>query len=514
MKPTKFAAAALGTTALALLSGSVKADTVVFAGAGSSAQWKIFEQAALSQFPNHYSAHNGGIVHDSANPNHVEKGDIWVAWDNNTPTNVAYFVKVDSTVGVRAYFNNDTGSFTGTTPIAFDNTGYPGTGDQTPPSNVIADVNGSATAFPGSPINIGLTDITPADAQVATARSIALGYNINNPVKSDFDTTSSATPVPFNIGARSFNLVPLGAAPVIVFVNVSDTAAGGFGSIPTDPTANPSYEFRNNIDRFTLAGFLSGQFGRTRQLNSDPTLFNGMGAGNSADPAKSVTTIVREPLSGTYNTMEYCVPESVEGNLFTGGAGQELNFPSSVTHVNGAGGIRRRAIGTGQSVLQGNTIANSLGYAFGAIANFKGDTNLRYLTVDGADPIYDSYSVSEGNLQPLSTALSFRNIKNGGYPIWSVLRAVTQSPTPAAISTIISNLAPSDFVKFTNLEVFRSYHDTPGSISSGSASNGHIFGGGAFNSPIGGDVGGAVFPINADYDFINDAGAELTNLLQ
>ena len=154
---------------------------------------------------------------------------------------------------------------------------------------------------------------------------------------------------------------------------------------------------------------------------------------------KTVTTIIREPLSGTYNTMEYCIPESQEARGFTG-RGQEQGISSATNNgssgvpasaISGAGGVRRRAIGTGQSVNNANTIANALGYAFWSVNTFKANTNLRYLTVDGADPLFDNYSVTsnEGSLQPATTP-TFRNVKNGGYPIWSILRAVTDSSTP------------------------------------------------------------------------------------
>ncbi len=128
--------------------------------------------------------------------------------------------------------------------------------------------------------------------------------------------------------------------------------------------------------------------------------------------------------------------------------------------------------------------------------------------MDGVDPLFDNYSVggNEGNLQPGSTP-TFRNIKNGGYPIWSILRAVVEANEPAGVSLILGNLPPGDFVKADQLEVFRSYHFTPDAPE---PSNGNVPG----TTPAGGDVGGAVFPINADIDFANDNGAELINLFQ
>ncbi len=493
MKLSKFAAAALGASALALLSGSVKAaNTVILAGAGSSALWKTVENGVVvnSVYTNHYSLKGGASIVD---PSRTEVGNIWIAWKGSQGNyTIAYYVQVDSTVGDRAFFNSNSITITRGAP---DNTGYPGSGDTLPPTEVF-DAVAAAT------INTAFTDITPADALVATNRSIGLGYNATtNPIKSNY-SGATASPVAFNLN-RAFDLNQIGAAPIMVFINTSDTAAGGFGSISNAAGSVTGTEFRANIDRFTLSGFLSGQLGRTRDLISDPTL-----RPPTATAAKAVTTIVREPLSGTYNTMEYCVPESVEVSGYTGGAGQENNFPKTVTSVTGAGGVRRRAIGTGESVTNANATTNALGYAFWSFPNFSGKTNLRYLTVDGCDPLVDAYAGgSEGNLQSPGT-ITFRNIKNGGYPIWSVLRAVIDPVADTAgVGALLSALPAGDFVKFKDLEVFRSYHATP---DVGFPDNGNTG-----NPAAGGDVGGAVFPINADVDNANDTGgSQLINLLQ
>ena len=483
--------------AAGLATGSQAANTVTFAGAGSSALWKITEQSAVAKsgYTNHYSLAGGAFIQDANGVSGGEKGNIWIAWSGSAGNyTIAYNVQVDSTVGDRSFFNNDKITTTGAAP---DNSGYPGSGDTTPPAEVF-------TAVQAAAINVALTDITPSDALVATSRSLALGYNKTNPILSFFKAGETATPVAFSTSNRGFQLVSIGASPVVVFINKTDTSATGLGAISTTPGTN-STEFRSNIDRFTLAGFLSGQLGRTTDINSDTTL-SGTGT--------AVTTILREPLSGTYNTMEYCIPESVEGSPFTAGAGQELGVTTNPLNQAASGGVRKRAIGTGESITNASNIANSLGYAFWSFPNFAVTTknpntgNLRYLTVDGADPLFDNYSVAgnEGNLQPGSTP-TFRNIKNGGYPIWSILRAVTESSEPAGVATILKNLPVGDFVPFTSLEVFRSYHATPDAPT---PSNGNVDPGLA----AGGDVGGAVFPINADIDFANDTSSELTNILQ
>ncbi len=488
-------AASLGT-------GAHAADVVTFAAAGSSAQFSTFTTAFLAQgYSSHYSlgsSTNFQIV-DANAPN--ESAQVAIYWKGSAGNyQIAVFYQVDSTVGVRAFFNNDTLLATATPP-APTNLGAPNSGDVTPPAEVLATVNGAA-------VNVGATDITPEDARVATERSIALGYNnTGNPIKGATNG-AVATPVRFSLTAKAFALAPLGATPIVVFVN----AGPNFG--PSSLTGA-----NLNIDSFTLAGFLSGQFTRTSDL-----LF---AQGAAAAP---VHTYIREPLSGTYNTIEYTNPESLAKLTFTSGrqsastlasGGQELNVSATANNplnepVSGssgpAGSGRIRAIGTGQLVggVSGDA-TDSLGYAFYSVGNFTGRTSLRYLTVDGADPIQDNYT--GGSLT--GATVTFRNIINGGYPLWSILRVVTPQNPSAAISAIVASAQGAnqgtDFVISQSLRVFRSYHQTPYTVGAVGNGNNVASGGNAVN---GGDVGGAVFTINNDQDYYNDTGGELTGRRQ
>jgi len=488
------------------------ANVVNFAAAGSSAQFKTFTQAFLDQgYTNHYSLGSSSFfqIADPNAPN--ESAQVAIYWQGSAGNyQIAVFYQVDSTVGVRAFFNNDTLTASATPP-APANVGQPGSGDVIPPAEVLAAVNGSA-------VNVGATDITPEDARVATERTINLGYNTGNPVKSATNG-SIATPVRFNLTSKPFSLFPLGAVPIVVFINNGPV----FGAIGTGAAA-PAYNL--NIDSFTLAGFLSGQFNRTSDLVLAP--------GAAQNP---VHTYVREPLSGTYNTMEYTNPESVAKLRFTNGrqsgstpasGGQELNVSSTANNplnepVSGssgpAGSGRIRAIGTGQLVGAANRDAvDSLGYAFysaGTFTNLKNTANppaviptvLRYITVDGADPLQDNYT--GGSLT--GATVSFRNIRNGGYPLWSILRVVTQQGAPLTITNIVNQAqnedSGTDFVSSQSLRVFRSYHQTPFTV--GPVSNGNNG-----NSANGGDVGGAVFSISNDVNNVADFGGELTNQRQ
>ena len=512
MKTLKYLGVAtlLATGLVAAPHAAVAADVVTFAAAGSSAQFGTFTTAFLAQgYSSHYTLGSSSSfqVVDPNAPN--ESAQVAVYWKGSAGNyQIAVFYQVDSTVGVRAFFNNDTLFATATPPApANPSLGAPFTNsDVIPPAEVLATVNGTA-------VNVGATDITPEDARVATERSINLGYNNTNPIKSAVATTV-ATPVRFSLTAKPFTLTPLGAVPIVVFINNGPTFASATGS-------------NLNIDSFTLAGFLSGQFNRT----SDFLLANGA----AANP---VHTYVREPLSGTYNTMEYTNPESLAKIPFTSGrlsgnisasGGQELNVSATANNPlnettsgapNGvAGAGRLRAIGTGQLVKAVNADAtDALGYSFYSVGNFTINNSaganidtLRYVTVDGADPIQDNYT---GGLL-VGASVSFRNIINGGYPLWSILRVVTQRNPAQAISDIITSAQGAnqgtDFVKFNALRVFRSYHQTPFTVGTVSNGNNVSNGGSVAN---GGDVGGAVLTINNDQNAFNDTGNDLTNVRQ
>lgn len=510
-------AAALGAAALTLLPGSAKAQTatVDFIAAGSSAQFSTFTHAFFDQsYTNHYSTGSSSnfTIADPNAPN--ENAQVAVYWktDGSGVYHVAAFYQVDSTVGVRAYFNSDTVTSPSTPPAA-GNLGYPTSGDVTPPAAVLSALSGAA-------VTVGATDITPEDARVATQRSISLGYSTTNPIRSAVATTT-ANPVPFSLTAKQFNLVALGAVPVVVFINNGPT----FAAIGTNQK-NAPLASNLNINSFTLAGFLSGQFNRTSDL-----IFAAGAAGNP------VHTYVREPLSGTYNTMEYTNPESIAKLAFTTGlqsgsigvsGGQEngvsasannpLNEPSTGSTVNFAAPAnsgRIRAIGTGQLVRAVNSdTVDSLGYAFYSAGTFtinnasgQNIDTLRYLTVDGADPLQDSYT--GGSI--VTANVTYRNIINGGYPLWSILRVVTPKSLSTAAAGIINQAqgedGGTDFASAKTLRVFRSYHQTPYTVGSVSSGNNGV-------AANGGDVGGAVFTINDDIDAYNDSGTDLSGLRQ
>lgn len=507
MPRLKFALAILALGLFAAVPSSF-AQVVKYNAAGSSAMFNTFGFAArLATSPcgtHNWSKKNGASVHDSRSSSIPDvAGNVWVVWDNSTaPTTVCAYTNVDSGIGDRAFFAVPTAT------ITMPSTDINSNGDQLVPTPMPADEplpSAVYNALNGQAFNAAMTDIRPEDALFATNRALAaltanrsgLGYGpgpIGVAIKSEF-STKDVVPVGFamtgtdpisHLAARSsYVTTNVGASPVVVFVNKTDTAAGHFGS--------PVF---TNVDRFVLSGILAGQLTRTRDIV--PTL--GL-------PQVGIHVLLREPLSGTYNTMEFTVPRSLEV-----GSSQEIGVtPPGDNPLNqsyASGGSRQRVVGTGEMVSEGVSLPDSLGYAFWSFGNFANAvTSLKYVTVDGVDPIRASYAggtFPTCPAPPCKGALTFPNIVNGSYPIWSVLRIVTASPVPSFIHTLVSDAITQstnipDFVPASSLFVFRSHYTQSGITGA----NGHK------NPEAGGDVGGAVYTVQADQDHILDTGLEI-----
>jgi hypothetical protein len=220
--------------------------------------------------------------------------------------------------------------------------------------------------------------------------------------------------------------------------------------------------------------------------------------------------------------MEFNVPRNVEIN-----STQELNVNPAVCNTGdcgnpldiqyASGGSRRRVIGTGEMVKEVGAIEDAFGYSFWSTGNFAPDlSTTKYLSVDGVDPLNYSWYQSRGAfpncVYPCKGLIPFVNILNGSYPIWSILRVATNTPTPAGITQLIKTVQNTasngfpDIVPFSEMQMFRSHYDRPGEAAP--ASNGH-----AGEPPeAGGDVGGAVFSIQSDLDFFADTGSQLLQL--
>jgi hypothetical protein len=176
-------------------------------------------------------------------------------------------------------------------------------------------------------------------------------------------------------------------------------------------------------------------------------------------------------------------------------------------------GWRKRAVGNGEMVAQVGTATNgdALGYAFWSVGNLGGQSpNIRYLQVDGIDPINLSYV--DGTLPsctaPCPGIVSFANVSAGNYPIWNTLRLVSHKPIPAGVSALIAraqnqvvNIYP-DFLPMSAMGVLRSHYKQSNVLGADGS-------GGACTAPeSGGDVGGAVLTIQGDQDYCAATGVK------
>jgi hypothetical protein len=554
------------TPALLALAMNANAQTVQVNGIGSSA---LFLEAGLGAsstttgsihascvWSGNNSASAGNVVaatDTSSGTSESDAGNAWVAWttgSGGTCTSPASdaavyaYLQTDSVVGDRCLFNANNFSPAKCT-IAYPTTAVAPAGLILGVANEHALPTSISAALNSATVNAAGTDIRPEDALFATARAtnghgncgtaivsgsqyLGLGYNNGDNIVSSFGTAPSVFhAINFTLPTKSGNnyaVTPVGATPILVVVN-GQTTRSGFGA----------HSF-SNIQSQTLAELLDGTLSLTGEA----------GGGSGGNP---VTVLLREPLSGTYNTMEYNVPNrlNIPGS---GGAPAQFGTSQDVGHNQAAaqqacdtshnpimtlnvgtagGGHRRRAIGTGQELSEviDATNADVLGYGFWSVANFAGFTssaapNARYLTVDGVDPLITTSSNHNGNI-PLTGTTDLENVTlshvaDGSYPIWSLLRFVTFGATAPTAVTDLSTAAQEfvsegtttsrpDFVTVSNLQVVRSHFVPPApavvnpGVSDGQptpAANGSVghSGTSACTKPeVGGDVGGVIITL-------------------
>jgi hypothetical protein len=439
---------------------AVSADPIT----GAAASCGTHFWTAGSAIAQGIDARNGSIP--------AEGGNIWVAWDNDTtPTIVCAYLSVDSVVGQRLFLGQ-TASGNATLNLTAAATSTAGANKV----SFVKDFCGAGPGCAGLPsavytllngkhFNVAFTDIRPEDGQYAYARAscnrsgvtdaTCFGYGpaggIGTAIQSSYSQTSAQVVAyaisgtdPFSgLAIPAIKTIPIGGAPVVIFYNTSDATAGGLGNLlPT------------NINKTTLANFFSGNIGINDQL-----------VGFSTGTPKALHVVIREPVSGTYNTFEFQGVHTRDGH--GGDYTQEYGFgpgtpncftppnpatfvppvasgcanPADAVGAQGAtyGGFRTRAIGTGEMVnaVSSANNPNSIGYAFFGLGTFGGKPNLKYMTLDGADPLYPNYSSTNGafpactgffNATPAFSCTgplpTYDNVKSGSYRIWSTVRAV------------------------------------------------------------------------------------------
>lgn len=467
--------------------------------AGSSAQWQTLALGAYNDghcvsggtapcF--HYTASSFNLTDSrptlKSGTAAVDTGNLWIVWDSAANPNVWAFIKVDSGVGDRCYYAQprctvSDPTFPAAANIISSTLWGDGSSDTTPGTNVQAVFLSGTTQVSGA-----ASDIRPEDALFATCRANSklggaapdglegLGYNANNAsgvcvtystrntlaqlegsdVVSGYPaSTSTAHVLAFAISGKDpwsgtaiplATTVPVGATPVIPIISRTGALAGA-----------------TNATDAQLQTMFSG-------ADCEGAVVGGTGG--------PVSVFLREPLSGTMNTIEYSVFRywDYSGASQETGVGGTANDPLVALPCVAGGGARSRAIGTGEevkSVLNSvtNTSNDGIGYTFfsyGNVSSISNNANYGYLTLDGVDGVFHKYGTTidpgqpstpgvlpaaanlpatcsgafpcaEGNIW--SGHLSFPNLRNGSYRAWSNLRSISNGTALTALDTLVTS---------------------------------------------------------------------------
>lgn len=473
-------------------------------------------------------------------PFSVDYGALWVTWTTgstgtcaapSSDSNVWAYISLDSVLGDRCFFAQpqctlNVGSFNQSngvvTPLAPGTAGanaLPGVTDTPIPASVL-------NAFNGQTISIAATDILPVDAKFSSysvlsqcgplgsgTQFIGLGYGPGpfapQPIYSyfseyyinvnDFNVygTDGATGLP----VPAYSITPVGAIPVIVAVNTSNS--NGFGS--------PQVA---NVSRFDVGLLFTDLLLRTADAIAQP--FAGTGA-----TYYGVSALVPSPLSGAYNIFEHSITNSKElyrsldiYNCDPYGA-PAANPLIGSRNIGSNTGYRYRVIGTNEMLSELQSTQDSIGFELWSTENFAGTTNLKYLTVDGVDPLFNTYS--SGTIPQSGNGLlpnvTLSHVADGSYPIWNEERLIS-SPSNAGVAATFASYTRSqlsfgtgatrpDFVPDSQLNVFH-MHFAPTGVTfnaTNRASDGPKVCGPGSAPEDGGDAGGLVLGLQAGADY-------------
>ena len=498
--------------------------------AGSSAMWQTMALATYNKGtclvgagakpPCKHATYGGFNLTDNrpATPA-TDSNSIWVVWDSTASSAGGPFVwaylKVDSVVGQRCYFAQPR-----CTVAAPSTINYAAPANSIPQSlwgnnsadSPIPSVGGIQTLLNGGvPVSAAATDIRPEDGLFATCRAnsalgtgavpAGLGYNTNNATPGMCPTVNDNAHLTGTDIASEFST----ATAHVIAYNIT-------GSDPYSGTAIPAYTVvPAGMDPIVFVAKTSnGVLSPVTNVN-DAQLHTVFGGTSCVGPdlggsAGSIDAWLREPLSGTMNT--------VESNVFryadNSGVSQEQGVDPSLANNNplnkacGAGGTRKRGVGTGDVI--GGLKANALDgitytfFSYGNVSKLADSSTFRYLQLNGVDPIFHQYvstaggtkldpgqpnaSIGEipsgadvpclnggvhsfpcsenaiwsggyGKVTPFSitqTGLSFPNVRNGSYKAWSILRlvsdgnALTQAQKMASGSQTFAATVTPDYI--------------------------------------------------------------------
>lgn len=523
---------------LAFLVTQLEAQTLVANIAGSSGFWIEAGQASYTAggttttcawTSTNSTATNYAL--DSriltGTPFATDYGALWVTWTPGTAggtcaapdstSQVWAYISLDAVLGIRCLFAQPQCTLnTNATAGTAGQNALPGIPDTSLPAAILA-------TFNGQPIGIAASDILPADAKFSTystlsqcgplgsgTQFVGLGYgpgpigtlpiysaftwqyfNVNDFNVYGFDPLSGA-PIP------GYTVTPVGAIPVVIAVNTSNPS--GFGS----PAVT-------NLNRAELGLFFAAIFGRTADAIPQPF------AGTAAT-YYPVSVLLPEPLSGEYNVFEHSIANNKE--LYRSQDidncdpyGPPTDPLIATRQIGNTVSSRYRTIGTAEMVAELQSMQDAIGYAFWSAGNFTGTSNIKYLTVDGVDPLQNTYT---GGTLPQGSALAnvtLSHVADGSYPIWNEERLISYgagAPAAATLQRYVQSqisfgagATHPEFIPDQQLYVFHE-HFSPVDIvfnASNTASDGSKVCGAGSNPEDGGDVGGLVLTLQAGADF-------------
>jgi len=531
--------------------GGYNGGTSIVAGGGATFHWTSASNAV-------------NLTDTRVTPVNNDGGTLWVVWDSAATPNVWVYDKVDSVVGDRCYFAAPKCNLNATAAV------FSAAGAQ----QIATALWGSDTALPpsiqaaltaGQFVNVAATDIRPEDAAFAACRvnsalgasaqgggssdgTDGLGYNVNN--------ASGVCPVFAAATAQSKGL----GSPILSGYPGSTAQANvlAFNLTGKDPITNTVLPATFTVTAVGVAPIVfvierdKGQL--TNLADASEIQLQQAFSGTNCDasafglPAGGINIFLREPLSGTMNTTEATVfrrPTVYPGAVL--GLSQELNVGNNNPLNGQAGtclagaGTRYRGIGTGE-VVKGvlhsgdGTFPNAVDgitytfFSYGNVSSLANKAAYGYITLNGVDPIFQSYGTTIDPAQPAvagelpaaanlpascagafpcpesamwANGFSLPNVRNGTYRAWSLLRLVSTGTETANVTALISaaqkgvvNIVP-DYVPAKavagttdlGIKLLRSHYQQKDG-------NGVLLGKAPVNEPTeaGGDMGGYIIP--------------------
>jgi hypothetical protein len=372
----------------------------------------------------------------------------WIVWDGivsgtKCNVNVWAYEKADSVIGVRAFFGSlvssaTKGSYIESTTFVDDAGsqiptalfgGVAGTTPTTPITNIFLSSNEGVVGAKNL-VNVGATDVDPADAFYAGARvnSVGdstngvqgLGYNANNPVGAP-PVCSGTTPPPLaNLVGTAIlgddHLDPVTGFPVLAFNLTGQDPfvcknLNGYATIPVGaaPIVVVKSQFVANNTSGSLSGLTDASAAEIGRVFAG--LGNGASAFSGCPGCFGFLAYLREPLSGTYNTFEETVARH-PSNLAVSRYSQETGNISGTTFAHNplagmtADGYRYRAIGTGDEIdavqfgettyHPGQDVIGYTFFSFGNVSNIAASGSYSYITINGLDPLWHNYVPGSG----------------------------------------------------------------------------------------------------------------------